>query len=162
MNDDNLSDPTRIHVVGVAPPPAPPDVDTEPHALIVEDLSCYRDPDDPSPCWDVFEITPDNYETLLRDNIRPRFVADIEDCLSGNPNSKLHVDVTFDRRTSEWVRLLLERVPELAVLVRRVRELQELKRNLSRQRDARLKLEQLLGDIGTASAVPPAEATRAG
>jgi type VI secretion system protein ImpB len=87
------------------------------------------------------EITPDNFDSVL-ESMRPHLAFTVDDKLSGNPDSKLKVDLNFKR--------LEDFEPEqVARQVRPVRELLDLRTKLNDLRgtlQTNEKLDQLLLD----------------
>src|ERR1700689_2499599 len=106
----NQNPATTAISVSAGSPPEQRDADV-PYQAIIADMTGYREPpqeegdDAPQDSAKQFasvDVTPLNYDEVLRTLWKPRFQATLADKLTGRPDSTLSVDVTFEKRTKFW------------------------------------------------------------
>lgn len=137
-----MSSETRITLEDAPPPPLPPDGPLDPHAILILDASGFRDPDQPAD-WSALELERATYPQTLK-KLKPRVQMQVDDRLTGKPDSKLAIDVTFDKTSNFWPQQLVERVPELKQLADLIKELERLKLQMNNQPALRRRFEALL------------------
>jgi predicted component of type VI protein secretion system len=93
--------------------------------------------------FECVDVTPLNYDKVLRSVWKPRFKGKVPDLLTGRSDRELNVDISLQSRTKFWAGEL-DSIPEIKAVLALIQKIERLQTALSRQPALRDRLSRLI------------------